>query len=414
MEVVAILTKLAWRNLWRNIRRTLITMVAIGLGLALAMVSIGLGDGGHQQMIESGVRMGAGHITVQPHGYQQNPSNDKVILDEAPVTMAVRGISPIRSVSLRIVGNGLISSAANSSAVAFCGVDPTEEGYKSILAPHLISGNYLSPKGRMDILIGENLAQKLEVSVGRRVVLMGQDASREVSSSLFRIKGIYKTGVSDLDRSFCLVSLDGARHLLGLESGVTQVAIYLGSQFEVEKVLSLLCSRLNSLPVEVLPWHEVMPDLRRFVQLDDAGNYLFLGIILVIVALGILNTILMSVLERTREFGVILGLGLSPCLLFLMIIFETSLLALLSMVFGSALGFGAHHYFASVGLNITGFTAERLTLAGTILDPILYSYLRPARVIGLLLIVFCVTLAAGLYPAVKASRLAPVKAIYQY
>jgi ABC-type antimicrobial peptide transport system permease subunit len=199
-----------------------------------------------------------------------------------------------------------------------------------------------------------------------------------------------------------------------LKSGVTRVAIYLDSQFEVQNVLSLLRSRLSSLPVEVLPWEEVMPDLRRFVQLDDAGNYLFLGIILVIVALGILNTILMSVLERTREFGVILGLGLSPRLLFLMIIFETSLLALLSMILGSALGFGTHHYFATVGLNIAGFTAERLTLAGTILDPILYSQLRPARVIGLLLIIFFVTLAAGLYPAVKASRLAPVKAIYQY
>jgi putative ABC transport system permease protein len=414
MKIVWVLMKLAWRNLWRNMRRTLITMVAIGLGLALAMVSIGLGDGGHEQMIESGVRMGAGHITVQPLGYQKNPSNDKIIPDEDPVLRALKDIPQIREVSLRIVGKGLINSAANSSGISFRGVDPTQEGDKSLLAPHLISGEHLSVRDTRDILIGEKLAQKLKVSVGKKVVLMGQDASSEVSSALFRVKGIYKTGVSDLDRYFCLISLKGARDFLGLEQGVTQVAIYLGSQFEIEKVLSLLRSRLPSLSVEVLPWQEVMPDLLRFVQLDDAGNYLFLGIILVIVALGILNTILMSVLERTREFGMMLALGLSPGFLFLMIIFETTFLAMLSMVFGGALGFGGHHYFATVGLNITGFTAEKLTLAGTIISPTLYSYLRPMRVVGLLIIIFLVTLVTGLYPAVKASRLAPIKAIYQY
>lgn len=411
---MAILMKLAWRNLWRNVRRTLITMAAIGLGLALAMVSIGLGDGGHEQMIESGVRMGAGHITVQPRGYQKNPSNEKTITNETPVLRALKDIPQVREVSLRIVGRGLISSAANSSGIAFRGVDPTQEGDKSLLAPHVISGDYLSVGDARGILIGEKLAQKLRVSVGKRVVLMGQDASKEVSSSLFRVKGIYKTGVSDLDRYFCVISLEGARHFLGLEQGVTQVAIYLGSQFEVEKVLSLLRSRLGFLPIEVLPWQEVMPDLLRFVQLDDAGNYLFLGIILVIVALGILNTILMSVLERTREFGMMLALGLSPCFLFFTIMFETTILALMSMVFGGGLGFGGHHYFATVGLNLTGLTAERLTLAGTIISPILYSHLRPMRVVGLLIIVFLVTLVTGLYPAVKASRLSPVKAIYQY
>jgi len=414
MKTMAILMKLAWRNLWRNVRRTLITMAAIGLGLALAMVSIGLGDGGHEQMIESGVRMGAGHITVQPRGYQKNPSNEKTITNETPVLRALKDIPQVREVSLRIVGRGLISSAANSSGIAFRGVDPTQEGDKSLLAPHVISGDYLSVGDARGILIGEKLAQKLRVSVGKRVVLMGQDASKEVSSSLFRVKGIYKTGVSDLDRYFCVISLEGARHFLGLEQGVTQVAIYLGSQFEVEKVLSLLRSRLGFLPIEVLPWQEVMPDLLRFVQLDDAGNYLFLGIILVIVALGILNTILMSVLERTREFGMMLALGLSPCFLFFTIMFETTILALMSMVFGGGLGFGGHHYFATVGLNLTGLTAERLTLAGTIISPILYSHLRPMRVVGLLIIVFLVTLVTGLYPAVKASRLSPVKAIYQY
>jgi len=414
MKTMAILMKLAWRNLWRNVRRTLITMAAIGLGLALAMVSIGLGDGGHEQMIESGVRMGAGHITVQPRGYQKNPSNEKTITNETPVLRALKDIPQVREVSLRIVGRGLISSAANSSGIAFRGVDPTQEGDKSLLAPHVISGDYLSVGDARGILIGEKLAQKLRVSVGKRVVLMGQDASKEVSSSLFRVKGIYKTGVSDLDRYFCVISLEGARHFLGLEQGITQVAIYLGSQFEVEKVLSLLRSRLGFLPIEVLPWQEVMPDLLRFVQLDDAGNYLFLGIILVIVALGILNTILMSVLERTREFGMMLALGLSPCFLFFTIMFETTILALMSMVFGGGLGFGGHHYFATVGLNLTGLTAERLTLAGTIISPILYSHLRPMRVVGLLIIVFLVTLVTGLYPAVKASRLSPVKAIYQY
>lgn len=406
--------KLAWRNLWRNVRRTLITMVAIGLGLALAMISIGLGDGGHEQMIESGVRMGAGHITVQPLGYQKNPSNDKIIADETRIVEALKDMPHVREAFLRIVGKGLISSAANSSGIAFRAVDPGEAGDKSLLAPHLISGDYLEAGEAGGILIGEKLARKLKVSVGKKVVLMGQDAAREVSSALFRVKGIYKTGVSDLDGYFCLISLKGARHFLGLEQGVTQVAVYLDSQFEVEKALPVLRSRLGPLPVEALPWQEVMPDLLRFVQLDDAGNYFFLGIILVIVALGILNTILMSVLERTREFGMMLALGLSPRLLFLMIIFETTLLALLSMALGGGLGFGGHHYFATVGLDLTGLTPERLTLAGAIISPVLYSHLRLMRIVGLLIIIFLVTLITGLYPAVKASRLAPIKAIYQY
>jgi putative ABC transport system permease protein len=414
-----LLVKISWRNLWRNPRGTLLTALALGLGLALLLISLGLLDGGHEQTIADGVRFGPGHVVIQAKGYQ-NTNSDELLLP-ARVVSTIEGFlhtgtlkQVVRGVSPRLLANGLLSSSANAAGVRIMGVIPQNERAVSLIPERIIAGTYLSNDKLSGVVIGDDLARKLEVKTGSKVVLMTQalrqpgtetknGAGDEMQSTLLRVSGIFRTGLQAVDANVIHVRLPAAQTLLGVADGqVTQVALLLEQEGDSPLVARALLKQLAGAPVEVLTWRESIPMLAQILGLDHAFNYIMNGVILAMVGLGILNTILMRVLERRYEFGVCKALGLRPLQLAIMVICESLALAAISLALGLVLGLSTDHYFATSGLDLRLLFRTGLPPA-LVFDPILYSRLSLNRIVWSVSIVFLMATIISFYPALKAA-----------
>jgi len=389
-------------------------MTMISVGFALALIFLGVADGVHNQMIRNAVRLGSGNLTVEHKGYPDEPSNDKLVSEASALRDRIRRVPGIRNVSERIIVMGLIYTADNSAGAALFGVDPASDMTRKTLEPEIIEGGYLKDNEKRGVLIGADLARKLRTSIGGKAVVTAQDASGQISSQLVRVRGIFRTGIDEMDGYFAQVSLPLARELLGVSDGATQLAVFLENEKHQARIKEQIEPLISGPEATVFDWEDIMPDLVLFVQMDNAGTYIFMGIIMVVVALGILNTILMSVLERTREFGLMVALGMEPRRLLGLVVLETAFLSVVSLGVGAILGLAAHLYLAEYGFDMGFITQEQLTMAGAVFDSVIYSELAPARVLVLVEVVFCVTFLAGIYPAIRAARVDPVRAITKF
>jgi putative ABC transport system permease protein len=417
---VLLLAKISWRNLWRNPRGTALTALALGLGLALLLISLGLLDGGHEQTITAGARFGPGHVVIQAKGYQESSSDElllsaKVVsrveafLQTAEMKKLVRGVSP------RLLATGLLSSSANSAGVRITGVIPEDEHTVSLIPERIVEGTYLSDVKPSGVVIGADLAHKLEVRIGSRMVLMTQSlrqpgnetkngVGEEMQSTLLRVSGIFRSGLQAVDANIIDLRLPATQALLGVPDGqVTQVVILLQQEGDSPLVAKALRKQLTGEAVEVLTWRKSIPMLAQILGLDHAFNYIMNGVVLVMVGLGILNTILMRVLERRYEFGVCKALGLRPLQLAVVIVGESLALTTISLALGLLLGLSVQHYFATSGLDLRWVFKPGLNPA-LIFDPILYSSLSLDRIAWSVVIVFMMATILSFYPALKAAR----------
>jgi ABC-type lipoprotein release transport system permease subunit len=419
MAGVLILVKIGWRNLWRNPRGTLLTALALGLGLTLLLISLGLLDGSHEQMIREGVRFGTGHVVIQAQGYQDTGSQDLLLpaqvvstTEEFLHTGAMKHV--LRGVSPRLLASGLLSSAANADGVSIMGVIPQEERAVSLIPQRIVEGTYLNDDKQSGVVIGTELARKLEVKIGAKVVLMtqavqqpGAEATDAVGggmqSTLLRVSGIFRTGIQAIDAHVIHLPLPVAQTLLGVPGRVTQVAVLLEREGDALMVATGLRKQLAGAPVEVLPWRESMPTLVQIFWLNSAFNYVMNAVVLAMVGLGILNTILMRVLERRYEFGLCTALGLRPLQLAVMIIGESLALTAISLALGLVLGLSVHYFFATHGLDMRWVFKSDLP-AALVFDPIIYSRLSPSRIASSVGIVFLTATVISFYPALKAAR----------
>jgi len=417
MAGVLLLAKIGWRNLWRSPRGTLVTAAAVGLGLTLLLTSLGLLDGSHDQVVGNGVRFGTGHVVIQAQGYQDTGSQE--LLLPAGVVSATEAFlrtenGVARGVSPRLLASGLLSSAANAIGVGVMGVIPKEERAVSLIPERIVEGTYLDDDQRPGVVIGVELARKLAVKIGGRVVLMTQAVQPpgtetanagegEMQSSLLRVSGIFRTGVQGIDANIIQVPLAEAQTLLGVPGRITQIAVLLEQEGDAPMVAQGLQTRLTGVPVEILTWREAMPALAQLMLLDEAFNYVMNGVVLAMVGLGILNTILMRVLARRYEFGLFSALGLRPAQLAVMVVGESLALTAISLALGLVLGLTVQHYFATSGLDLRWFFESSLPDA-LVFDPIIYSRLSAARIASSVGIVLLMATLISFYPALKAAR----------
>ncbi len=411
------LMTLAWRNLWRHSRRTLITLSSIAIGFGLAVFSIGIGDGSHNSMVRNAIKLGDGHLTVQSPDYREAPANHKFIADGRRLLEQLQAMGIAGRVAPRISLQVLASTANNSVGAALEGMDMGSDPRVSMLKPKLVAGHWVEPGDNRGILIGDGMARKLKVKVGGKVVLMAGKQGGDSQAQLGRVRGIFDSHVDELDDFLVLSDLTLARYFLVGEGGdpqrqpVTRFGLFLDDPDTMAHWKSAVKSVLANAPVVVLDWQEMMPDLVQFIVIDDAGNYVFLSLILIMVVFGILNTVLMSVLERTREFGLLRALGLGRRHLLALVFCESLLLSLLAVMSGWIAGGGTHWWFSRHGFDFTAFLGEGTTVMGTFIDPVIYTELSQGRVMELTAIVFAATLASGIYPALKAARVTPVQAL---
>lgn len=409
---------LAWRNLWRHRKRTLITLSSIAIGFGLAVLSIGIGDGSHNSLIRNAIKLGEGHLTIQPRGYIEAPANHKYLADGSNLYKKLATLNLPAKIEPRISLQVLSSTANNSVGAALEGLSSLSDPRVEMLKPLLIKGAWLKPDDHRGIVIGEGMARKLKARIGSKVVLMAGKKGGDSQAQLGRVRAIFDSQVTEMDDYLILSNIEFARSFLVGEGAdktkqpVTRIAIFLNDPEALPHWKEKIKPLVENKNVIAMDWQEMMPQLVQFIIIDDAGNYVFLILILIMVVFGVLNTVLMSVLERTREFGLLRALGLSRRSLLMLVFCESLLMGLLAIIFGWTVGGSIHLYFAQHGIDFTELMGEGANvMMGAVMDPVIYTELSWDRVTQLTSIIFIVTLASGIYPAIKAARVTPVEAL---
>ncbi|MCF7821738.1 MAG: ABC transporter permease [Mariprofundaceae bacterium] len=418
---LAMLFMLAWRNLWRHRRRTLITLSSIAIGFGMAVLFIGIGDGSHNWMIRNAIKLGEGHITVQPRGYLEAPANHKFLRDGKSVEAKIKALHPTGTIEPRISLQVLASTASNAVGAGLEGIRINGDQRSTMLKPKLIDGAWIEQGDLRGILIGDGMARKLKARIGSKVVVMAGKQGGDSEAQLGRVRGIFDSRVDELDDYLVVSDIGFARQFLEVEGTisdgetgsepVTRFALFLDDPDSMSMWKARLKSAVDGDGIVVLDWQEMMPQLVQFIIIDDAGNYIFLVLILIMVVFGIVNTVLMSVLERTREFGLLRALGISRYHLLALVFCESLLLSFMAVGVGWIVGGGTHLWFSHFGIDMASLMSEGTQMMGTFMDPVIYTELSWGRVFELTAIIFAATLASGIYPAIKAARVLPVEAL---
>lgn len=406
-----VLLKLSARSVGRNMRRSALTASAMALGLALLIFGRGLADGGHEQWIDSGVRLGSGHVAIQATQYLETNRLEHHLNGEQTARVIEALSEPemqdrILRWTPRLAVMGLASSTASALPVRIEGVDPGTEPSFSELGQYLQEGRYLEEGDRLRAYVGSQFAERLELKVGSRFVLTAQGATGEVESQLMRVAGIFSTGVREMDESFIHVPIEIVREWLQAPDAVTTVAVLLPRSRDTDPTVAALKARLASVPgVRVLGWRQASPDLDSAVRIDDYGSYVFHVILFAIVALAILNAVMMSVLGRQREFGILQALGLTGRETGLIVFGEGLFLTAASGVVGMIGGFIITKGVFGNGLDLSALMENKTAAGGGVIDPVVIPAFNFDQVLVSLGFIILIGTVSSLYPAFRASKL---------
>ena len=404
------LLKMAFRNLARNRRRTLITMSAIALGMALMDVTICLQHGSYQDAIRRGVGALAGHVVVQAEGYEESGERDLMVNNSTEISAQLQAIDPGGLIVRRTFMGGLLTSTSGSAPVGVSAVEPANSQLTGAMDEFLIDGQWVSSD--RDIVLGEKLKENLDVDLGDKVVFMTQ-VNDEMTSRLFRVKGIFRTGAADQDGFLALFSLSAAQTVLGRPDAATQVTLHLQNPDDWPEAVSRSKESIGSTDVEVLSWKEALPDLDAFIQADRSIGQGMISILGIIVAMGVFNTFLMSVLERTREFGVLLSIGMRPRQLARLVLLEGAVLGAISIIIGTAIGAALTWPMVEYGIDLSEEYGEGMSTGGIVMSMVIHSSYNWPRMIVFGIGGFFLTLLAAAWPAWKVSTMEPVPAMRQ-
>ena len=399
----------SWRNLWRHRRRTLITAAAMGLGIAMCMASIAFQDGMYGQMFDVMVTDSLGHVQLHHPDYPAKKRSYDTL--KAEVVAPIKALDGVESVAPRLFSYALGGGSESSSGVQLVGVSPVDEAGLTGIHKKLSEGEWLAAEPALQAVLGVELADELSLGVGDEIVLVGQDAYGGVANELYTVVGLARTGQTARDRTGVWVHLTDLQMFLAMDDQLHEVLV-VGD--DVEAAASLK-ARVRALPqaadAMVRSWDEANPQTAQLMGMQDVGAFIMLSIVLSVAALGVLNTMLMSVFERVREFGGLRAIGLAPRQLMVLVILESMLLATVATLFGLVMGGALDAYLVGVGLDFSVDGGKGLTYAGVTLDPVIRGIVRPQGIIITVIAVYVVTLLAAVWPAIRASRLEPVEAM---
>jgi len=400
------LLRMAFRNLFRNKRRTLITMTAIAVGMALINVTITIQHGSYTDLINRGVSSIAGHVVVRSPGFLDDP--ELRVTDSAAHAKRLASVAPDAVVQRRIMLGGLLSSTSGSAAVQSVAVEPEISRDIGSMYDEMVSGDWLETD--RDIIIGARLAETLDVKEGDKLVFMGQSGG-EMTSRLFRLKGVFKTGAADVDGFMVVMPFAAGQEILGGNDLATMVTLHLDDAAAWPAAVDAAQTAFDGTDVDVLSWKGALPDVDAFITADRSIGQGMLFALFIIVSMGVFNTFLMSVLERTREFGVLQSIGMKPNQIAKLVLVEGALLGFFGVCMGSLLGVGLSYPIVVSGLDFSESMGEGMSNAGVVMSTIVYGAWDIPRMVVFAFACFVVTFLAAIWPAWKVSRLEPVKAL---
>lgn len=406
------LIKMAWRNLWRHKRRSAITCFSVGFGFFLAMSLSGMAEDSYARTVDIGAAMGLGHVTVMPEGYQDSPSMKRRISGADALRDEAAKLPEVDGAVARIMGQAMFASGGRTQGGQFIAIDPAHErAALNLFVRKIDEGALFEDAGGRGVVVGRKLAQRLRLKLGRKVVLTSTDVHGEIVSELLRVSGIFETGVAEVDAGVALVPIDRLRKTVGYgPTEATMVAAVLGQARHSVSVRDALAAGLRDPQAVSLTWRQTQPDLDGLLAVDRASNQFFQFLVGLLIAAGVLNTLTMSVMERQREFGVLMALGMSPRRLFALLLLESSFIGVVGVLLGSLATAPWVVYMTQVGLDMSSMT-EGADIGGIAMDPIIRFTLPAANVAGIVATLLLLTLLSGLYPAWLAGRAEPVESL---
>jgi len=404
-----ILIKMAWRNLWRNTRRTVITLASMTFGLTMMIVGYALTDGMLDQMVHYATLLGTGHVQVHHPDYLEEHSIYDSMDDPASLLVEVSGTG-LGSASPRVFATALVSSGQQSAGGRLWGIDPELESSVTELHKHLETGTWLAPNVSGGVVLGKNLARTLSVGPGDEIVVLTQAADGSLGNSLYTVSGTLKSIGEGLDRGGVIMNIRDLGELLVMDGKIHEVAIRLNDPGNLDEATVTLRKTLDKEKYKVENWKQLFPELAEYLRLSSSSMNIVLFIIFAVASLGIVNTQLMSLFERTREVGIMRALGVGPLSVVWLILWETVFLTLMAAVAGGIAGSLWSLRLEHVGWDIS-WMGGSFAFVGVAFDPHMYATLTPAAVINSIAVMIVVVLMASFYPFFRAARISPVDAI---
>jgi len=402
--------RLAWRNLWRHRRRTLIVVFAMGSGLAMMMMYDGLVGGFNQAIYGNAIKVLGGNIQVRSGAYltEANLSALLPLENDAAVVQAALAQPEVLAATRRIKTSGLASSREGAFVVSITGIEPEKELEVNLAAQHVIAGRYLSAQDGDSIFIGKGLADAMSVQVGDRITLAGQATHEQMRRRTMTVTGIYDLGMPDIEKRTIYVSLGEAQDLYGLTGQSTEVAIALKKLGQEGVVIAALQSNLPG--YDIASWETNFPELQAALGTKGGVMNIFSVVILMIAGIGILNLLLMAVYERTREIGLLGALGLKPRQISLLFVLEGTLMGLVVVVAGIALGLTFNGLLRQVGLDYSQFA--NVTSYMALVGGRIYPEWGVDKLVGRALTVAIIASLAAFIPAREAALREPAEALH--
>jgi len=401
-----ILLKIAWRNIWRNPRRSWVLVWAVTFGLWMGVFLTAFYNGLIEQRIALAINTESSHIQMHHPLFKPDYEIKHVLPEFASILQSLNEISRIQSVTSRMVIAGLAASANGSTGVVIQGVSPESEHRVTKLCQKLTSGVCLQEGNLHSVMISESLAKKLKLKTGRKLVISFTDVNGEINSAALKISGLYQTNNGPYDDTNIFVHASMLDTLRNIGAQRNEIAILLQSSEDLDQTAAILKKKYPGLKTET--WKEISPELGLTVSVGDQMVFIFMGIILLALVFGIINTMMMAMLERTREIGILMAIGMNKIRLFFMIVLETSMLVALGAPPGILLGLRTVAFFARKGIDLSAYTGlySNFGYASTV-----YPHISGEKVVQVLFMLVAASLISSVFPAWRSLRTQPAVAI---
>lgn len=398
---------ISWKNIWRSKTRSSVILIAIALGITAGVFNMGFYYGMIDQRIETAINTESSHIQVHDSGYLTNPDIKLYFENTGEIKDRIDSLPGVKAVSNRILVNSMALTAESGAGVRVAGIDPAEEKRVTNIYSKLVQGDYFKSDVRQPILIGEELAIKLDVDKGNKIILHLQTVDGTMTRGRFRIVGVFRTSNAQFDERNVFVERSDLAAMIGLDPGKAhETAILLEENDLVEPVKEEIAAMLPDLSVK--PWHEIMPEVSLIEESMDITMYFIMLIILLALCFGIINTMLMAVLERVKEIGMLKAIGMNKVRIFSMIMTETVLLALTGGVAGLGLGYLTIIITGRTGIDLSIYNQAWQELG---YESVIYPTIEILNLVIVTMLVVATGIIASIYPAIKANKLSPAEAL---
>ncbi|NIT35929.1 MAG: FtsX-like permease family protein [candidate division Zixibacteria bacterium] len=403
--------KLAWRNLWRNKRRTILTLGAMTFYSWMLLWFLWFWDGAHDGMMDNYVRILTGHVQIHARGFSDDMSVMKRIREPGPIVAAIESTEKVAAYSLRVKTYALAAAHGDSAGAFVLAFDPRRERGVSYMHRLLREGRCLEARNRGEVVLGYVLAENLGLALGDQIALMVQAADGSMGADKFTVVGLADPGISAMNNSLIMMNLADAQELLAYGDAVNEIVVMAEDSYDVARVHGALEEQVDPERYEVLTWAEAAPEMKEMIELDWASFLLIMAIFTAVALLGIMNTVVMSVFERVREFGIMMALGLRPGQLARLVVTETMLMAFVAMAIGFSLAVVTTWLSTEYGFDMEPFGAQESMADWGMANTLFFAKFSLKFFVVAFASVLGMSFLATLYPALRTAAMRPVEAI---